>query len=601
MNDMTPRSFSGSAAATEAASGVAATLESLRVFRGEVEGVFVRLGDGLERTLDKVERLREELDAAVKKVKGDQGNSIFEYIGSLEKATGERFAGNSEVIEFCIGLMKKNVENLAEIEKKNREFVASWTRMNAIALYFSIESSRTEAASSLFATYARDIRSLFGEMIEVVHRIGQEVEQNSQNQISAIKVVTADYESVVKDSRSAIKQSYATITGISSVSMETLERVTRYFSLLGRSVARILTAIQVGDITRQQLEHIVTSLEEAAGFAGSGGTVDVDRARVIALQYAQLKHVRREIADAHATIAESVEQIAAAFGILAADVNDLMSGARGASGDVDWVTALTGEMEKMWHLERAGAKVVDHTLATIDNAFGSSQMLKNHVGRIADHNRRLSMEAYNARILSMRLGDEGRSLITLAKEVSEISRATQGYMNDVTRVVGGIIAIAEQAVRKIEVMRQGFGSARDYDEGGGQTRNDLDDLGRETSQFAKMTVDACANAKDLNIELHFVEEGVTALGALGLRLDSSLEALGAVVAGLNGQFGDSLGKEWTAGEELIERYTMENERLIHRQLAAGDQLSEVAIDSSVGQRNEMVVSDDEMGENVELF
>ena len=572
-------------------------LAALELVRGRVDTLFVRLGDDLEAVLAKVERLESEITEAVLRIQGGERTGILDNIRKLEDETGARFERNSEALGLGIEMMQTSVARLASIEKRNEVFTGNSSRMNTIAIYFSIEISRSATATAVFTSYARDIRSLFGEIIEGVSRIEHEVTENRRRQTEAMARVKSDYDAVAANARDAVRQSYATITHISQVSTDTLERVIKYFSLLGRSVARILTAIQVGDIARQQLEHVIAALEGCRQRPPTGGQGDMEWARVIALQFAQTRHVRSEIADASATIHEAAEQISAAFGILAADVDELLSGVRNVGKGGDWMSELTGELAGMCDREEKSAEVVNRTLDTLEGAFGSSRLLRRHVEEIAVNNRRLSMEAYNARILSMRLGDEGRALTTLAKEVSDLSRATQNYMEEVTGAITEVVDVAEQAAARIKGLRTvdggGEGSAADR-------RRDIEELDQEICDFVRTTADACDKARMLHGEVDIIQQGLDAVNALTTDIDSALETLSGVVAILTEAFGEA-GGDWAADTALADRYTMDTERLIHRQLASGTAADDVILDSTVSKRRDMIVNEEEMGENVELF
>ncbi|MBF0562168.1 MAG: hypothetical protein HQL37_09135 [Alphaproteobacteria bacterium] len=578
---------------------VAKVVLSLTDINRRSEPEFVRLGDELQKVMDKVQYTHGEISQALDLIQRDHDGGILFKISTFETEISIRFDTNAETIQFCLDRMNDSIMQLRDLDTMNFRFAESVARMNAIGIYFAIEIARSPMAFQVFSTFAADIRSLFGEICCAFEQVAHETTKNVKIQESALNSVNQDRAELTSDVREMIKKSTDTINQISMMSAETLERITKYFSLLEINVARILTAIQVGDITRQQIEHVIEALASASPCPTPDGRPDVEWCRLVSLQFAQLRHVRTEFTDARATVQEALEQIATALGILAADVDDLLSGARTATGAADWVAELTGELQKMWNLETKTSTIFAHTLETMDMVTDALSQLQHHVHQIGDNNRRLSLEAYNARILSMRLGAEGRALTTLAKEVSDLSQSTKGFTGTVACAIGAIVAIAGQAGARIQSARE----AQGVDDGtkANSSCSVIDLLGSETREFVRLTSEACSKARSLQADMEGIKKALQAIDGVQLQLEKTLAALGSVAMTLSSSSGETFISECNTNQLHAERYTMETERLIHRQLASGHEVTTSNIASSMTVRRDMVVKDDQLGENVELF
>lgn len=510
--------------------------------------------------------------------------------------------------------MNDSIKRLAELEQHGAPLLSSIARMNAIGVYFSIEIARSSTASRVFASYGSDIRTLFAEIVESVVKIHKETAENYSNQLAVFQSLDKNYTAITKDSQDAIRESYTAITRISRICVETLERITDYFAALTRQISRIITAIQVGDITRQQIEHIIGALTDvearSAREAWENGSVEQDRQiekelfQVAALQLAQLQHVRAEITECHATLQKALDQIGVIFDVLVADVQELLSGERTSTGRPSWDSELTGELKKMWELEKSGMAIAERTVSTMDQVFRASTLLRRYIESIGKNNRRLALEAYNARILSMRLGQEGRTLTTLAKEVSGLSQTMHDYVGKVTGAIAAIVALADEAASRIKSAAR---PATDGAATGGQDsgRADLDRLHDETNAFIRLTSGACHKAGNLKADLHKINDGLKTMDAVGQQLDENLGILGSVVTSLSAAAGGTSEGEWTNGLHNAERYTMEAERLIHRQLAAGNDATDVSAPNAGGSSlispMPQMDDDDDLGDNVDLF
>ncbi|CAK0773766.1 hypothetical protein CCP2SC5_600023 [Azospirillaceae bacterium] len=573
-------------------------LSSLADIVRRVDSEFVRIGDDLQSILDRVDSIQIEIQQAVSTISGRKdatfSDGILNHLQEYAQDAEKRFSEGSKTLRGCLENMSDNVQKLEKLSWNNDKFIQNNTRMNTISIYFSIEITRSPTAMQIFSGYANDIRALFGDILASVNKIGKEIKGNICQQQVAVENVNKNYVTISTRSQEALRESYSIVSHISQISVETLERVTKYFSLLGRSIAHIMTAIQVGDITRQQIEHIVEALNSCMKSPVSNQKSKIEWARIIILQHAQLNHVHSEISDAYATIRESLDMIAASFGILATDVDDLLSGARSSSNSSNWFAQLTGEMKNMSNLEKESITIVNRTLEALNEAFSSSKTLQSYVDKIAVNNRRLSLEAYNARILSMRLGNEGRALTTLAKEVSDLSRITSDYMLGVTDAINQIVASAESAEADIDRMHADMTEAK-------ANSIDVAQLEREIGQFVSLTTEACKKAQTFQDDVQKLENSLKAIDVVGQNLDHTITKLGNVVAAMTKAYGDSLGGELQIDRQHAERYTMKTERLIHHQLTNPKSVVKVGIDSSMAQRRDMIVNEDKFGENVDLF
>ncbi len=579
---------------------VARIVASLTDLNRRSEPEFVRLGDGLQEVMDKVEHTREEITQALSIIKHDGGDCILARIETVQTEIAARFSDNAQTIQFCLDQMGKSLVQLRELNTRNNGFSEYVSRMNATGIYFSIEIVRLPSAIQVFSSYANDIRALFGEVHTSFNQIGIETGKNTAVQLNALNLVNRDYDIVSKDSRDALSESSETISAITDAATNTLERVIKYFSPLGKNVTRIVVAIQVGDITRQQIEHVIEALSTAPTEPMQDDRPDPSWCRLVSLQFAQLRHVRTELTDARATIQEALDEISTMFGILAADVDDLLSGARTvAVGAATWFSELANELQKMSDLETKTGIIFQQTLATVDQVLRALSHLQSHVHQIGNNNRRLRLEAFNARILSMRLGAEGRALTTLAKEVSDLSLTTRTYTDSVTGAIRTIVTIAEQASARIQSVRTAPGSngstkASDH-------RSNIDILETGIKELVRLTSEACVKARSLQDDMEALRKVLQAIDRVEQELEETLDALGTVVTTLAAAVGEPLHGETDVNQHHAERYTMEAERRIHLQLTGGHLEGTTGVVSSMASRKDVVVNDDDMGDNVQLF
>lgn|GEM_PF-6602782 len=583
------------------ASGIMRAATMLDTLARRIEPDFIRLGESLQHILDKVDSLHKDVSAAITVIAPADGGGILGRIDTYERALAARFKRNTELLQGCLERTRASIGRLGELAQTSTAFHGNSARMNTIGIYFSIEISRSADASRVFTTFAEDIRDIFNEINGLVDAIRTETGKGLVAQTSILRILEGDYQRVAEDSRSIVGEGYETIQRVSRISVEMLERITGYFTTLERNIGRILTALQIGDIARQQIEHIVAGLNDIPlGDERTSGTDDGKAARsairfkAASLQLAQLRHVRVEIGEANATIRDATEQIAVVLEVLAKDVEELTSGVRNRTGVTHWADEMTEELRHIMAIDRAGKDITDRTFATMNQTAEASLHLRRHVESIGGTNRRLRFEAYNARILSMRLGNEGRALTMLAKEVSDLSGVTHRYLDQVSAIIGVVVSLVGEREGGRGIAAAGVES----DAG----EADLGRLEEEIRTFVRLTTDACQSARGLLGDAHNIESGLATVETLALQVDETLSILGAATAGVASEAGAAALQEWEQAEVHADRYTMDAERRIHRQLLAmaeGAEASASGPPPSLRQVPENVASG--LGDNVDLF
>ena len=183
-------------------------------------------------------------------------------------------------------------------------------------------------------------------------------------------------------------------------------------------VARILSALQIGDMTRQRVEHVqggLLLLGEAAPRLAPGG-----QAPVRDLLAAQLSDLTQEFHAGGATVTASLARLAAAMARMPALGRQAGGGDGGGSGD-GGDDAFLPAMERsllsaraiVTRIEAAG----DRTAEVGRTAAAIAHELTAAVGAIATIRAEIQLMAINTSLRCRRLGDAGRAIVVVAAEL----------------------------------------------------------------------------------------------------------------------------------------------------------------------------------------
>jgi methyl-accepting chemotaxis protein len=213
-----------------------------------------------------------------------------------------------------------------------------------------------------------------------------------------------------------------------SISGERAETTGRIRAGIGKAIF----ALQIGDITRQRVEHVERAIEiienPSRAPATSGGLAAIYR-----LQYLQLDQAIAVFEAEVGDLAENINQLAAhATAVLkqaSSEAENLRSASGGALGrlaaELRQVTGLIEQFER--------ARVERQTI--VDDVTRSVAEMVRHLESIRAIERQIRTLSFNATIQCSRVvdGDQGRGLAAVAQQLRELSNRT-------VTVVGAIMA-----------------------------------------------------------------------------------------------------------------------------------------------------------------
>ncbi len=215
-----------------------------------------------------------------------------------------------------------------------------------------------------------------------------------------------------------------------------------------KRVGRILAALQIGDITRQRIEHVQSGL---ALITESLGALSGDQyARASALVQMLLA---AQLGDAMQDFDREVGQIMASMGGLASDAGALLKlrdlaygqGADAATGVLQTLKQRLAQAQALVdEIETTEREVLRTGRATGDAA----QILAGRLAAIQTMKSDVQYMALNTTLKSCRIGEAGRPLTTIAVEL----RAQAGYLEQVANkgiaTLNMLIAAAGQLIEE---------------------------------------------------------------------------------------------------------------------------------------------------------
>ncbi|CAN5372291.1 chemotaxis protein [soil metagenome] len=328
-------------------------------------------------------------------------------------------------------------------------------------------------------------------------------------------------------------------------------------------------ALQIGDITRQRLEHIVSGFAELHAL-GARDANDPVAAHALALLAAQAADTTEDFRREAGLLANTLRDLGPrATALIALTGDGPLTPEEGGSGfsplemlgqSIDEVCSLAGRLQEA---DAISDRIGSTTLVTAEALATRLTVIK----RVTLDVRQM---AWNTDLRSRRLGDAGRGLGAVATEIRNFSLELESFSRDIA-AVSGQIANSAQAMRgaegglRIDVSHALDDALRCVREGGRAVRegmNGLDSEAAELSDFLRQTMG------DVDCEVEFG----TALAEASRQMSS--------LAGTIETLDDAAPELADLLARIAARYTMAREREVHRGFApplSGDEADTATI------------------------
>lgn len=196
-------------------------------------------------------------------------------------------------------------------------------------------------------------------------------------------------------------------------------------SQIANRVGTAVFALQIGDITRQRVEHVEEALSGLVDLIGSGEPDDDANAQVATvcrLQSALMEQAVTEFEREVTQVVDALLELAADAGQVVQHAQKTFGGA--GSGTASSLGDLGGELQQVCKVLRGS----EEARADLDRAAASvadtvTDMLR-HVEAVQEVEGDMRLVSLNTALACARLGDDGRALAVIAQELRALTQDT---------------------------------------------------------------------------------------------------------------------------------------------------------------------------------
>jgi methyl-accepting chemotaxis protein len=478
--------------------------------------------------------------------------------------------------------------------------------LRMLSISTKIESARLGELGSGFVNLAMDVEKLSHQVNDkstaiLAHRhlLVTMIATNLANVRTSVSRQDAMVMATLKDTSADLAELVAvnercTLFGstVSTISAE-----------VAGSISDVVSSMQMHDMTRQKLEHIVEALECLNGELSDLKVSDADAdgvrrmiteaGDVCELQEAQLRFASSELYSAVCTIVDSLREVARKQSVVAQKTESI-TGSADSTGS-SFVEVMSQGMSTVTDVLTSCATADSNMADTMKKVAQTIDEIAAFVTDIEAIGSEIDLIALNSQIKAALTGSEGAALGVLAEAIKRLSDDAVHQTDAVAVTLTEIHAVTEHLLTDAE---------SEVNHLGGQITAIQDELGLILRTLGNINAEMHAVLSGLNdrvLSLTQDVEHATAEVDVHVRTkamsDNVLGDLERIVAEsrkiepASSEFKENL-------RHMEEHYTMESERHIHEAIARKRSGQSAVVVKNVAQNS---IDDSEFGDNVDLF
>jgi uncharacterized protein YukE len=410
------------ATSVEFATGLSAELENAR---SRIETRFLEGGTVLLTVLDTVSKMIDTLDAMMGELSGEAADRTRDDLASIMKRLTE-----------LPRLEENRQRSLARIGEIERDLANEVGRMRETLRYlrtFAVTAKITGAGISEFAGFAEEI-------IERIRYGSEQVEGFSVNLVKLsqqLKPAASRGQQILRSYRDLVPSIAADLGRGSGQLAEhhrqlavAAQSVRRLAGAVQGKLATVLSAMQIGDITRQRIEHCQSSLTIIDDYLDGDGGRALSGDQKARLRASVFTLVQRQLDQTRADFARDTAKIVSTVGSFNADIASILSFHAGMNDDEGTGNSLIRQLE-------AGVASAQDVVRTVTASALESDELSRSTGQIVREllegieivrvvRTDIQYMALNTNLRCSRIGEEGRAINVVTAEL----RAFAGQMDE---------------------------------------------------------------------------------------------------------------------------------------------------------------------------
>lgn len=563
---------------------------------------FLRLGALLAQFSDEAMAVSRQAAELTSLTSGETVQETTSLLSENLKRLRSGNAGQDNMDELV------ELEAIASVGGKLTEIIREFSRLvkhlSMLGIATRIESARLGSSGMGFATLSDDVEKLALKIVSASENILHRAHELTVQTKAAGESLRAIHAAQKGSSLATMEQLHLDLHALEQLSRKSREsagEISGLAQIVGSSVSEAVHSMQFHDIIRQQLEHVDEATSEVRTQVldlPDDERLDPDEVLdVVAWMHGVLSLQRSQLGNARARFAEAMQDLDESLRTVASQVEQMADmagslGAQGANGVLSQIeNGVAGVAASLREQVSLGGKMA----TVMKDVADSIREMSTSVFEIEEVGSEIELIAINASIKAAHTGEEGKALGVLASAIQKLSVDARTHTEQVLELLKSVDQSSE-ALHSASVSHSSSEAAEPViAELLGETEQlkDLDTLVAARAEALRRAA-GTLNGEILNAveSLEFRHPLIDAMAMGEARLHELVDQVGPYVQQAKG------GRHSAKLKEMLKRYTMEAERLVHENVLGGGVASLEAAHAG-----DTAVSDDPdgLGDNIELF
>ncbi len=440
-SDSQPSGLAGTPEMAAVISEISRHLEILKAMMHTSESGFLSVGSHLQRIHLSTQEISTKLSELMKKYSEETGTQSLNQLRVLSERAANQLSSFNAFSMKAVSNLKELEEPLASLPDSLRDFDRVVLRLRKMGIIAHIEAARigdegldfvrlAEAVTALgeqITSKAKDVRSYVNGVNDVIGLNKRKME----SMIGRHGEVTSHVTSHMASNLSVLTEKRESIQRVAVAIAEKSDEAVR-------NVNNIVQSVQYHDITRQQVDHVIQSLEAI----GSEDTV-LEIVPICEIQVAQLKRVGMEFERAIYSIEAALKELSAAVSEMFTESVNITSSTK-VSGR-SFIDEVESGLEIVSATMTEDQFAVDELASSLRQISENIRKMRSFMDEMAEVGSEIELLALNSRVKAARTGG-GATLGVIAESIENLSVATLRLVDEVLLRMSDMVTASKELV-----------------------------------------------------------------------------------------------------------------------------------------------------------
>lgn len=400
--------------------------------REQIESTFLDVGAGLAQgadILNRVTRAFEALPAQLQSPDMAEASTRLAEVGEQAQAMATLFANEQADLARLDAVVAAAAHPIADLRRAVKMMNIVAINARVVAAGVAVRGDDFEVFTTDIAQLSESAASTIQAFTQVYERLTGEVAQAAQQR--------GQFENAHADTLGALAlsmtQALDALARQRAVSVDGTAETGRITRQIANRIGNAVMALQVGDSTRQRIEHVESGIAALCGLIEGATLSDEQGVTALAAMGTLQANQLGAAADA---FEQDVADAAAALGDLASDASGIVRKSRETYGHNDGgESALATLSQAVSHAAKVlhDCETERGKLETVASAvLGTVEVLLGHVAAVQEIEANMRLVSLNAAVKCAQLGPRGAALNVIARQLRELTgetvKAAEGAM-----------------------------------------------------------------------------------------------------------------------------------------------------------------------------